>query len=74
MPCNFAQELAQLRACVADLQRERDDFRAKLQISGDPEGRERKQPRPLASPALDLGPLNRTPVDRFGAMVLLVFQ
>ena len=64
IPCNSAQELAQLRACVAELQLERDDLRAKLQNSGDREDRERKQPRVLASPALDLVPLNRNTIDR----------
>ena len=68
IPCNFAQELAQLRACVAELQLERDDLRAKLQNSGDREDRERKQPRVLASPALDLVPLNRNTIDRNVAM------
>ena len=63
-PCNFAEELAQLRACVFELQMERDDLRAKLQNSGDREDRERKQPRTLASPALDLVPLNRNTIDR----------
>ena len=43
---------------------ERDDLRAKLQNSGDREDRERKQPMTLASPILDLVPLNRTAIDR----------
>ena len=64
VPCNFAEELVQLRACVLGLQTERDDLRAKLQNSGDREDRERKQPRTLASPALDLVPLNRNTIDR----------
>ena len=46
---------------MLELQTERDDFRAKLQNSGDREDRERKQP---ASPVLDLVPLNRNTVDR----------
>ena len=59
VPCNFASELAQLTACVAELQLERDDLRAKLQNSSAQEDRERKQPRTLASSTLDLVPLNQ---------------
>ena len=62
--CNFASELAQLRACVAELQLERDDLRAKLQNSSVREDRERKQPRTLASSTLDLVPLNHIVTDR----------
>ena len=64
VPCNFAEELVQLRACVLELQTERDDLRAKLQNSGDREDRERKQPRTLASPAFDVVPLNRNTIHR----------
>ena len=66
VPCNFASELAQLRACVAELQLERDDLRAKLQNSNNREDRERKQPRTLASSTLDLVPLNQIATDRTG--------
>ena len=65
MPCNFASELAQLRACVAELQLERDDLRAKLQNSSDRD-RDRKLPKTLASSTLDLVPLSQITTDRSG--------
>ena len=66
VPCNFASELAQLRACVAELQLERDDLRPKLQNSSAGEDRERKQPRTLASSTLELVPLNQITTDGSG--------
>ena len=64
VPCNFAQEFAQLRACVFELQTERDNLRVKLQNSGDREDRECNQPRTLASPVLDLVQLKRNTINR----------
>ena len=56
-----AAELAQLRNCVRELQRERerDELRAKLHSNARPEERERKQPRNLSSSTLELAPLSR---------------
>ena len=60
VPADFAQELAELRACVQQLQRENTDLRSQLQFEGQGcEERERKHPRNLSSSTLDLAPLHR---------------
>ena len=57
---DFAQELAELRACVQQLQRENTDLRSQLQFEGQScEERERKHPRNLSSSTLDLALLLR---------------
>lgn len=55
VPCDFAQELAQLRSSVQQLMRERDQLRAELagQSGAREEGRPRKC-RSLAEPSTDL--------------------
>ena len=49
---DHAQELAQLRSCVQELKRERDDLRTELSRRG--ERRSRGRSRSLADPSLDL--------------------
>ena len=50
VPADFAQELAELRTCVQQLQRENTDLRSQLQFEGQGgEERERKHPRNLSS-------------------------
>ena len=55
-PADFAQELAELRHCVQQLQRENACLRSQLQVEGRGEERERKHPRNLSTPSLDLVP------------------
>ena len=52
VPADFAQELAQLRASVQELRRERDDLRAEMSKRGDKRSRGRS--RSLANPSSDL--------------------
>ena len=64
VPANFAHELAELRGCMQDLQRENTELRSQLQSSGrGGEERERKQPRNLSHSSLDLVPLSRSVAD-----------
>ena len=64
VPANFAHELAELRGCIQDLQRENTELRSQLQSSGrGREERERKQPRNLSHSSLDLVPLSRSAAD-----------
>ena len=52
---DFAQELAELRVCVQQMQQENTDLRSQLQFEGQGcEGRERKHPRNLSCSTLDL--------------------
>ena len=56
----FAQELAELRACVQCLRQENSDLRCELQSRGrGSEERDRKQARNLSHSTLDLAPLNQ---------------
>ena len=62
-PCQppiFAEELAELRACVSQLRQENSDLRCELQSGGrGGEERDRKQARNLSHSTLDLAPLNQ---------------
>ena len=52
VPADFAQEVSELRACVQELRRERDDIRSEVSKHG---GETRKRKRwTLADPSPDL--------------------
>ena len=57
VPANFAQELAQLRDFVSELQRERGELR--MELAGRPQenARPRKTNKSLSTPSLDLVPV-----------------
>ena len=58
-PANYAVELAQLRACVDELQREREDLRAELSKRGERRSRGRSRSLPNPSTGLFTGELQR---------------
>ena len=64
VPADFAQELAELRASVQPLHQENADLRSQLQTGTRCEERERKHPRNLSTPSLDLVPMHRASADR----------
>ena len=64
VPSDFAQELAELRASVQQLQRENADLRSQLHTGTRCEERERKHPRNLSTPAFDFVPMHRASADR----------
>ena len=59
VPANFAQELAQLRDFVSELQRETDELRLELAGRSQEDARPRKTNKSLSTPSLDLVPANR---------------
>ena len=64
VPVNFAHELAELRACVQDLQRENQDLRSQLQSGGQGAEERQRKSRNLSNSTFDLVPMNRAQVDR----------
>ena len=57
IPANFAQELAQLRDFVSELERERDELRMELAGRALEDARPRKTNKSLSTPSLELEPV-----------------